>query len=112
MPKLFEFAETRRDEIQRFRLTLAEKKLIGQKAADCGMSVSDYCRSCALSKPVRSRVVASVINELREIAQIQKDLYNSSDDKHKAFFGRSYMRVLQAAADAIKRVSSKAFMDF
>lgn len=112
MAKRFRCVEVKRDHLLRFRVTDSEQKLIEQKAMDCGMTVSDYLRQRALEKKIRSKELASVINELRDLNQLQKDLYHSSDKKHQAFFGQSYMRVLKAAADAIERIPAKAFMDF
>ena len=54
-------------EYVKFRVTPIEKKLITQRGEDCGLSTSDFLRRLALGKPTRSRIAATIINELREI---------------------------------------------
>jgi uncharacterized protein (DUF1778 family) len=46
------------------RVTRAEKELLVQRAADAGISTSDFLVKAALSRPVRSKTAATVINEL------------------------------------------------
>ena len=67
MIKPFERVQIKRNHVIRARLTQAEQVLILQKASDCGMSASDYLRSCALGKPVRSKAHATSINRLIQL---------------------------------------------
>lgn len=108
MAGLFKEMEITREDLIRTRVTRDEKKLIEQKAADCGMSVSQFVRNLALGKPVRSRVVATIINDLRDLADLQKDFYQRGGKQHE----KEYRRILESIVLAIERVSSTKWLDF
>lgn len=78
-------SEARRTEVVRARTSSAEKKLIEQKAMDCGMSAADYLRSCALSKSVRSKTAATAIAELSEINIRLKNFCREGDENDAEF---------------------------
>lgn len=103
MVKLFKSKEIVKDAQIPIRATKAEKELIEQKAADCGMSVSEYMLKSGLGKPVRSKIAATIINELRELAQQQKDLFQA--DRGEAF-ATKYNAILNALVGAIERVAA------
>lgn len=108
MAGLFRELEITRDVVIRCRVTRDEKKLIEQKAVDCGMGVSQFVRQLALGKPVRSRAVATIINDLRDLASLQKELYQQGDKRHE----KEYRRILETIVAAIERVSSTKWLDF
>jgi uncharacterized protein (DUF1778 family) len=65
MAKLFFARDTKkRTEWCRLRLTPAEKRLLLQRAEDAGVSLSSFMLNAALSRPMRSQVAATIINEL------------------------------------------------
>lgn len=103
MAKLFQSKEITKDAQIPIRATKAEKELIEQKATDCGMSLSEYMLKSALGKPVRSKVAATIINELRELGQQQKDLYQANRDDT---FATRYNAILNALVGAIERVAA------
>jgi uncharacterized protein YgfB (UPF0149 family) len=108
MAGLFQEMEITRGDLIRVRVTRDEKKLIEQKAADCGMSVSQFVRQLSMGKPVRSKVVATIINDLRDLADLQKELYQQGDKRHE----KEYRRILESIVAAIERVSSAKWLDF
>lgn len=103
MTKLFQNKEITKNTQIPIRATKAEKELIEQKAADCGMSLSEYMLKSALGKPVRSKVAATIINELRELAQQQKDLYQA--DRSESF-ASEYNTILNVLVGAIERIAA------
>lgn len=105
MPKLFFPVEVRRDQTLRFRVTDVEKKLIEQKAADCGMSLSKYMLKSALGKPVRSKISATIINELAQICaelKLQRESFGGTQE---------YRLILHGIAEAIERIPADAQME-
>lgn len=102
-PKQFQRKDITKDAQIPLRVTTAEKELLEQKAADCGMSTSAYLLKCGLGKPVRSKVAATIINELRGLGQQQKDLYQAGGGEA---FALQYNEILKALVGAIERVAA------
>lgn len=102
MPKLFSVVEMRRDQVLRLRTTTPERELISQKAADCGMSLSEYMLRSALGKPVRGKVAATIINELSRLnaeLKLQRENMEHID---------GYATILVEIADAIELIPADA----
>jgi len=59
-----------------FRVSNSEHALIQCAAADCAMSVSEYCRSQTLGKTIRHRVDVKAIAELRRQGGLLKQLHH------------------------------------
>lgn len=95
----FEQVLIKRNHVIRARLTQAERILILQKASDCGMSASDYLRSCALGKAVRSKSHATIINQLIQLNAELKACHKDGID------GASRLEVLLGEiAEAIENI--------
>lgn len=105
MAKLIGFVEFRRDNVIRFRATDAEKKLISQMARDSGKTVSDYCRQQAMSRRYRSRLAATIINELVQINAELKQQRESIGNTEE------YRLILAGVAEAIERIPADAQME-
>lgn len=105
MPKLFSRAVVLRDRTFRFRVTDGEQKLIKQLAHDCGMNASDYCRRQALAKRTRSKLAATIINELSELNAELKHQQN------KIGCEDIYESILFRIAEAIERIPADAQME-
>ena len=105
MAKPFQCVEFPRSHIVRFRTTPAEKELLEQMAGDCGMSLSDFCRQQAMSKRFRSRLAATIINELvqlnAELKQQRESIGNTEE----------YRLILAGIAEAIERIPADAQME-
>ena len=102
MTKLFMEVDIRRDDVVRVRVTADEKALLEQKAMDTGLLVSEYVRRCALGRPIRSRAAATIINQLRDLADQQKEFF-----RHEA----EYREILEGIVAAIERVTSPRILD-
>lgn len=59
-----------------FRVSNSEHALIQCAAADCAMSVSEYCRSQTLGKTITHRVDIEAIAELRRQGGLLKQLHH------------------------------------
>lgn len=80
-----------------------EKQLLEQMAGDCGMSLSDFCRQQAMSKRFRSRLAATIINEL---VQLNAEL---REQRHRMdAMPEEYGAILAGIAEAIERIPADA----
>lgn len=77
-----------------------EVEAIKQKAADSGVSVSEFMRCAALGRKTRSVMDSQVINELRRLGGLQKHLFNQSGGN----LSQEYAAVLKAIEAAIHRI--------
>lgn len=78
----------------------SEADAIRQKAADSGVSVSEFLRCAALGRKTRSVMDSQVINELRRLGGLQKHLFNESGGS----LSQEYATVLKAIEAAIHRI--------
>lgn len=87
-----------------FRVDVAVKELLVQKASDAGMDLTEYLIKAGLNRPIRSNVAATVINQLSQFAMQQKELATQTDRDHDLY--RDLMREIIGCIDAIwnKRV--------
>ncbi len=56
------------------KLLSQEKEVMRQQAHLAGLTVSEYIRKCALTRPIRSRVSREVAAELSKLFGLQKHL--------------------------------------
>jgi hypothetical protein len=104
MAKPFQCVEFPRSHIVRFRTTPAEKELLEQMAGDCGMSLSNFCRQQAMSRRFRSRLAATIINELVQLNAELREQRNRID-------AEEYGAILAGIAEAIERIPADAQME-
>lgn len=104
MAKLFAPVVFRRDHVVRFRVTDVEKEFIEQMAGDCGISLSDFCRQQAMSRRFRSRLAATIINELVQLNAELREQRNRMD-------AEEYGAILAGIAEAIERIPADAQME-
>lgn len=95
----FRKTENPRNKQYIMRMTEDEFSEIQQKASDCGLSMAEYMRRCAMGRQTRSYIESKVINELRRLGGLQKHLYKG-DQEHS----KEYAEVLVAITDAIKLI--------
>ena len=92
-PKLFQRAdpETAKTEfLPRIRVSSAEYELVMEKVSDSGRSYSEFALNAILGKPMRSYVSATIINQLRIIAETQKKLTENGtnpEEHHQILVG-------------------------
>jgi uncharacterized protein (DUF1778 family) len=103
LDKPFKRKEVTKSEQIPLKATPDERKLIDQRAEDCGLSRSEFLLRCALGRPVRSKIAATIINELRDLAQQQKELYQASGGHA---FEAEYRAIMNALVEAISRVAA------
>jgi hypothetical protein len=77
-----------------------EADAIKQRAADSGVSVSEFMRCAALGRKTRSVMDSHVINELRRLGGLQKHLFNQGGGN----LSQAYAVVLMAIEAAIHRI--------
>lgn len=106
MARPFRLADFPRNRLIRFRLREAELELIEQMASDCGMSVSNFCRQQALSRRFRSRLAATIINELQTLNAELREQRNRMDVTPE-----KYRAILAGIAEAIERIPADAQME-
>lgn len=85
--------------LPKIRVSPAEHELIWQKVGDSENSYAKFAISAMLGRPVRSNVAATIINDLRMLAQQQKELAAQLPEHSAAF-----QETLQEIVEAIKRV--------
>jgi uncharacterized protein (DUF1778 family) len=103
LSKPFQQKEVTKTEQIPLKATPAERALIDQHASDCGLSRSEYLLRCALGKPIRSKVSAVIINELRLLAQQQKDLFTAGGGRE---LSEEYKAILNAIVAAMERIAA------
>ena len=109
MSKLFLKKDITRNRTMRIRVTPDEEILIQQKADDAGFPYSEYLRRCALGRSTRSRVQATIINELRQFASLIKRMRADQVGEGAAGteWDNEYRLVLLSAVEAIERIGLK-----
>lgn len=85
--------------LPKIRIAPAMHELIWQKVGDSGKSYAEFAITAMLGKPMRSNVAATIINDLRALAQQQKELAAQLPEHSAAF-----QEILQELVEATKRV--------
>jgi hypothetical protein len=94
-----------------FRCTVDERKQIADKAASCGLSISEYVRQCAIGNKPKLRMTETEIvafNSLAEargeLVRIKNALRGKSQEQRKRYFNdTSFMRYWIIAVDKLIR---------
>lgn len=81
------------------RLTQADRLEIENRAANYGISLSEYIRRTALGRPIRKSNVHELIIELRAIANLQRECFKS-DRRNE----HHYQDILQTVVNAITAI--------
>lgn len=82
------------------RFTPEQYEAVTEKANDCGLSLAEYIRRCALGRQTRSKIDSQIINELRKLGGLQKHLFNEEGGRH----GDEYAAVLRVITATIQRI--------
>lgn len=96
----FKKVENPKTQTYKLRMSQDDYDAISQKASDCGLSMAEYMRRCAMGRQTRSYIDTQIINELRRLGGLQKHLYKGDQDHSK-----EYSEVLVAIKEAIKSIS-------
>lgn len=85
------------------RLSHVEHDGIAKKAQECGLSVSEYLRSCALERPISTYADQIALGELRRQGGLIKHL--ASTDRQNAYEYRVTLNLIQETIRRIHRAS-------
>lgn len=88
--------------LPRVRCHEHERKIVCEKATDCGMSVGQFMLSAALGRRTRSHVDDHILNELRLLGGQQKELFRQGGGALQP----EYARLLAKITQAISRLGS------
>lgn len=72
-------AENPKTETAHFRLTSEEKHFLQRQAEDCGLSLSNFCRSVCLGFQPRQRLTADQVEMMKEVRKLRSDLIHISN---------------------------------
>lgn len=100
--KLFVKTSTPKSDFIKFRVRPEQKELLEQKAADAGMTLTDYLITAGMNRPMRSRIAATIINDMRVLSLEVKRLA-SGQGAHD----QEYLDALQAIKTAMLKVWNK-----
>lgn len=84
------------------RVTPETHALLREKALDVGLSVPAYLVTCGLGKQTRTKTDAHVLNELRRLGDLQKQLCR----EHDGALSPEYTAVLVEILSAMGRIGS------
>ena len=84
------------------RVTADERALLEQKAKDAGKGLSEYLRQAGMERPLRSKVAAEILNDLRLLAMDVKRLARESG-KHE----KEHLDTLKAIQTAMQKIWDK-----
>lgn len=105
MSKLFTVSPETKKSMIVMRTDCLVKEQLKQKADDCGLSLTDYLLRCGLGRPIRSRVNAVIINELRDFASLIKQIRTEDVEQgREGSWDNEYREVLKAVVTAIERI--------
>jgi hypothetical protein len=79
-----------------------DEQAVRQKAADCNLSIGQFLLKAALARPTRSKVDQHILNELRRLGGLQKQLFKESGGQMSA----ELSAVLAEVQKAIARIGS------
>ena len=83
----------RKTDVMLVRLTAQEHATLRERAAFCGISVSEYVRNCALHRQIVARIDRTALAELRRQGGLIKHLAFS--DRRNAYEYRVALNLLQ-----------------
>lgn len=84
------------------RMTPDERAAIAQKAADVNRTVPGYLIACGLGRKTRTALDAHIVQELRQLGELQKALYREGGGRYSDQYGA----VLAEVIAAIKRLGA------
>lgn len=108
---IFKKMKNSRSFILTFRCTVDDRKQIADKAASCGLSISEYVRQCAIGNKPKLRMTETEIvafNSLAEargeLVRIKNALKGKTQEQRKRYFeNQDFMRYWINAVDKLIR---------
>lgn len=105
--KPFQSVDKPKTTLLRIRATPADKELIEQKAADCGLTTAEFLRKVALGRQTRTQIDLLIINEIREVAQSLRELHSIAGGIAETEFQSLLKECIQAMLHVGNRESSR-----
>lgn len=107
----FKKMKNSRSFILTFRCTTDERKHIADKAASCGLSISEYVRECAVGHSPKLRMTEAEIEAFNSLAEargelvrIKNALSGKTQEQRKRYFdNQDFMRFWINAVDKLIR---------
>jgi hypothetical protein len=84
------------------RVTPDDYAAIVEKAAGCGLPIAEFVRRCSLGRQTPARTDLQVVNELRRLGGLQKQLFSQDDERNR----ERYAELLLEIQAAIERVAA------